>query len=135
MSSGYVCRSAVDESDTSFDISDSNGVITDSNGNTLASIDMTAMNASGLTQYATETKIIQPYSAYLLQGPEQGLANASYSYLIPDKIAQTQGYEAYVDIDFDIIYNTCNALRHHVTVQADGITSYVDAINRKLSEV
>ena len=72
VSSGYICNSAVDESGTSFDITansnGSAGVITDSNGNTLSSIDMSTIHTEGLTQYNTETRILQPYSCCLLQG-------------------------------------------------------------------
>lgn len=49
VNSGYVCTSAVNEEQTSFDIVGSQGVITDSNGNTLASIDMSALHAEGIT--------------------------------------------------------------------------------------
>jgi len=102
---GYACRSAVDESDTSFDISNTNGVITDSNGKDLATIDMTKIHAEGLTQYNTETRILQPHSCYLLQGQEYGLSCATYYYIIPEEIQATENYEKYVESDFDIIYN------------------------------
>lgn len=49
VNSGYVCTSAVNEEQTSFDIVGSQGVITDSNGNTLASIDMSTLHAEGIT--------------------------------------------------------------------------------------
>lgn len=49
VNSGYVCTSAVNEEQTSFDIVGSQGVITDSNGNTLASIDMSVLHAEGIT--------------------------------------------------------------------------------------
>ena len=58
---GYVCSTAVDETAVSFDIQGSDGVITDSNGSTLSTIDLSAVHAAGLTQYNTETRIIQPY--------------------------------------------------------------------------
>jgi len=49
VNSGYVCSSAVDEADTSFDISNSTAEITDSNGDTLASVDLSAIHADNLT--------------------------------------------------------------------------------------
>lgn len=135
LQSGYVCNSAVDEADTSFDISDGAGVITDSNGSTLSSIDLSQIHADGLTQYATDAKILQPYSACLIQGPDQGLAYASYFYKLPYKVKSTEGYESYLDVDFDLIYNTCNTLKYHVEWRADGKTSFVAGINNNLSEV
>lgn len=46
INAGYICNSAIDENDTSFDIigsvsGGSAGTITDSNGNTLSNIDLT----------------------------------------------------------------------------------------------
>ena len=70
--SGYVCQSALNENDTSFDISGSEAQITDSNGDILASVDLSEIHAAGITQYNVETKILQPHSAYLLQGQEFG---------------------------------------------------------------
>lgn len=70
--SGYVCQTAIDENDTSFDISGSEGQITDSNGDILSSIDLSGIHVDGLTQYNTETKILQPNCAYVIQGPEHG---------------------------------------------------------------
>lgn len=61
-----MCSSAVDEKDTSFDITGSDGVITDSNGDAVASIPLSDIHADGITEYYTETKIIGPQSAYLL---------------------------------------------------------------------
>ena len=66
--SGYKCNSAVNETQTSFDISGSEGQITDSNGDVLASIDLGTIHADGIQEYYTETKILAPQSAYLLQG-------------------------------------------------------------------
>ena len=48
--SGFVCSSAIDESQTSFDISDANGEITDSNGNVLSSVDLSDIHADELTE-------------------------------------------------------------------------------------
>ena len=44
--SGFTCLSAIDEKDTSFDISGSNGEITDSNGNTIFILLLMAAGAS-----------------------------------------------------------------------------------------
>ncbi len=63
--SGFVCSNAIDEADTSFDIINDNGEITDSNGNVLASIDLSQLHVDNLTEYYTETKILQPKSVYL----------------------------------------------------------------------
>ena len=57
--SGYVCQSALNENDTSFDISGSEAQITDSNGDILASVDLSEIHAAGITQSNVETKILQ----------------------------------------------------------------------------
>jgi len=71
VSAGYTCNSAIDEKDTSFDITvnsivNSAGSITDSNGNPIVNIDMSKIHAAGLTQYNSETRILQPHACYVL---------------------------------------------------------------------
>lgn len=138
ISSGYTCNSAVDESGTSFDItassSGSAGTITDSNGNTLNSIDMSAIHSEGLTQYNTETRILQPYSCCLLQGQEYGLAQASYYYVVPKQIAEQELYPYYVSCSFDVIYNNFCPYTYHCDIKADGKTSIDELINTYLLE-
>lgn len=138
VSSGYTCNSAVDESETSFDITTSSsgsaGTITDSNGNTLSSIDMSTIHAEGLTQYNTETRILQPYSCCLLQGQEYGLAQASYYYVVPKQIAEQELYPYYVSCSFDVIYNNFCPYVLHCNVIADGKTSIDELINSFLQE-
>ena len=99
VAAGYTCNSAVDEKDTSFDIMStskgSEGAITDSNGDRLSTIDLTNVHAGALTQYTSETKILQPYSCCLLQGEEYGLARATYYYKLPYSVSNVQNYENY----------------------------------------
>lgn len=106
--SGYKCSSSINEDDTSFDISGSQGQITDSNGNILASIDMSTIHAAGITQYNVETKILQPHSAYLLQGNEYGETYKSQFFLINEVISTIEDYESYCNIGFDILYKQNN---------------------------
>ena len=134
VNSGYTCNSAVDENNTSFDIigsvsSGSAGTITDSNGNPLSNIDLSQIHASGITQYTTETRILQPHSATVLQGQEFGLSAASYYYVIPKQLEKTEGYEKYIDCDFDVIYNNFAPKRFHIRTAANGQTSFVKEIN------
>ena len=126
---GYVCNTAVDETAVSFDIQGSDGVITDSNGSTLSTIDLSAVHAAGLTQYNTETRIIQPYSCCLLQGQEYGLANAAYYFLIPKHFQETEDYEKYCDVELDVVYNNFTPEVFHVSVKANERDSIADLIN------
>ena len=64
--SGFLCSSAVDEADTSFDISDGAAEITDSNGDVLASIGLDGIHSDELTEYYSETKILPPNGTFLL---------------------------------------------------------------------
>ena len=139
ISAGYTCNSAIDEGDTSFDITvnstgKSAGTITDSNGNPLSSIDMSLIHATGLTQYNTETRIIQPYSCCVIQGQEYGLARASYYYVIPKHVKETEGYEYYVDCDFDMVYDNFSPKKIHIHTTADGKTSVIKQINKNLKD-
>ena len=106
--SGYVCQTAIDENDTSFDISGSEGQITDSNGDILSSIDLSGIHVDGLTQYNTETKLLQPNCAYLLQGPEHGETYKAQFFLINRYLSCVNGYEDYVNMEFDIMYTLTN---------------------------
>lgn len=127
--SGYTCSSAVDETATSFDISASNGEITDSNGNTLQSIDLSQVHAEGLTQYNTETRILQPYSCCVLQGLEYGLARAEYWYAIPGNVAAARNYGRFLSCDLDFLYNEFRAETLHISTKADGSTDICEAVN------
>ena len=135
VNAGYTCSSAINEEDTSFDITTSvsggsAGTITDSNGNTLASIDLNDIHAGGISQYNTETRILQPHSCCVLQGQEFGLACASYYYVIPKQIEDVDNYEYYINCDFDVIYDNFSPFKFHVHTVADGKTSFIKQINK-----
>ena len=109
--SGFTCLNAIDEKDTSFDISGSNGEITDSNGNTISSIDMSVIHSDEITEYYTETKVLQPYSAYLLQGNVTGDTYAAQFFIIPEDIQKQESYESFINLQFDIHYTECGELK------------------------
>ena len=102
--SGYKCNSAIDDTQTSFDISGSEAQVTDSNGEVLSSLSLGNIHVDELTQYNIETKIIQPHSTYLLQGNEYGEAHMSFYFRIPSNLTDIIGYENYCNIGFDIAY-------------------------------
>lgn len=133
-SSGYVCQSAVDESQTSFDISGSNGVITDSNGNTLASIGLDQIHVDDISQYNIETRILQPYSCYVLQGQEYGLSRTTYYFELPDNITEIDNFGNYLTSGFDIVYNQHCHQHRHIDIQATGELDFVEAINQYFEE-
>ena len=110
--SGYVCSSAIDEKQTSFDISGSEAQVTDSNGDTLSSISLSGIHVDELTQYNTETKILQPNSTYLLQGNEYGQAHKSFYFKINSVISNIHRYENYCNIGFDIAYHQKNKIQN-----------------------
>lgn len=139
VSAGYTCNSAIDEEDTSFDITvnstgNAAGSITDSNGNPIANIDLTNIHVPGLTQYNSETRILQPHSCYVLQGQEYGFARAEYYYVIPKHVKETEGYEYYLNCDFDIVYDNFAPKKFHIHTEADGHTSFVKQINEQLKK-
>lgn len=109
--SGFKCSSIVDEMDTAFNISDSTGEITDSNGESLASIDLSQISANELTEYYTETKILGPQSAYLLQGNVTGDTYAAQFFPIVREIQCKEYYSDYVNASFDIHFICCNELK------------------------
>lgn len=102
--SGFSCSSAIDENDTSFDISGDKAVITDSNGNKLAEIDLKPIHSEGLTEYKSETKVLAPYSSYMIQGSEYGETYGTYFFKIPQQITKFDNYNSYINAEFDIKY-------------------------------
>ena len=136
--SGYVCQAAVDENDTSFDIIGSEGQITDSNGDVLASIDMSSIHAAGLTEYNVETKLLQPKSAYLLQGNEYGETYKSQFFVIYKKISNVIGYENYCNLQFDILYKQKNKICNiHVNTKKVRLNpgSFVNIVQAQLNKL
>lgn len=103
-SSPYICSNTVDDSKTSFDISGSEAQITDSNGDILSSLSLGNIHVDEISEYNIETKILQPYSTYLLQGNELGEAHRTLYFRIPENIQNISGYENYCNMGFDIAY-------------------------------
>lgn len=108
--SGFQCSNAIDEMDTNFKITDTLGEITDSNGDTLASIDLADIKAKELTEYFTETKILGPQSAYLLQGNVTGDTYAAQFFPIHYDIQCKEYYSDFINVSFDIHYVKCNTM-------------------------
>ena len=136
--SGYKCTSTVDEKDTSFDISNSEAQITDSNGDTLASVDLSSIHADTLTQYNTETKILQPKSAYLLQGNEYGETYKSQFFRIHPYISHITLYENYCNLQFDLLYKQNNKICNvHVNTKKVRLTpgSFVNIVQNQLNKL
>ena len=50
-------------------------------------------------------------------------------YIIPKQLKETEGYEKYIDCDFDVIYNNFAPKRFHIHTAADGQTSFIKEIN------
>lgn len=110
----FVCTSALDLSETSADITDSELQITDSNGNPVTSLDLSAIHAAGLTEYYTETKILGPQCAYLLQGNVTGETYAAQFFAITPEIAEYENYEPFINVKFCINYVNCSTLCQEV---------------------
>ena len=109
--SGFVCNSAIDESDTSADISNDQLQITDSNGDILAALDLTGIHSDGIQEYYSETKILGPQSAYLLQGNVLGETYAAQHFLVPFEIQKFTGYESFINVSFDVHYISCGEMK------------------------
>ena len=107
----FACQSALNESQTSFDVSGSDGDITDSNGDILSSIDLSQIHSEGLTEYYTETKILGPQSAYLLQGNVTGETYAAQAFPIVALIQEKDNYEAFINVSFTINYVSCSQIK------------------------
>ena len=138
VNSGYVCQTAVDENDTSFDISNSEAQITDSNGDVLASVDLSSIHAAGITQYNVETKILQPKSAYLLQGNEYGETYKSQFFKIFKRISDVPGYADYCNLQFDILYKQNNKICNiHVNTKKIRTTfgSFINIVQTQLNKL
>lgn len=143
VSAGYTCSSAINEADTSFDITDSKGVITDSNGDTLASIDFSGVHASPTSEYSVQTKILQPFTSYLLQGNSFGLSYAAHYFKLCKELAEIDNYANYCDVQFDVTYshnfktkslhiNTMNYRKELMTEEGEGNTTSVWILLQKI---
>ena len=110
----FTCSNALDLDDTSADIVNSELQITDSNGNPITSLDMSTIHSAGLTEYYTETKIIGPQSAYLLQGNVVGETYAAQFFAISPEIQHYENYEPFINVKFCINYVKCSALHHQI---------------------
>lgn len=142
VSSQYVCSDAANEEDTQFAIEDSAAVITDSEGNTLASLDLSSVSdgTDGITDYTTETKVLQGNSALLVQGPDFGLSNETHYFRVCDKMTSVDDFDGYVNAEFDItVVSKFKCKTIHVntaSVREDGSSdSVVDLINTILCKL
>ena len=136
--SGYACSSSIDENDTSFDISNNEAQITDSNGDVLASLDLSEIHADGLTQYTSETKILAPHSAAILQGNEYGETYKSQFFLINKIFYNIEGFENYCNLKFDILYKQKGKLNNiHVDTKCIRKTygSFVELAQIQLNQL
>ncbi len=136
-SSGFTCVNAVDEADTSFDITNGEAQITDSNGDILSSLSLADIHSDGIQEYYNETKILGPQSAYLLQGNVLGETYAAQFFPIMKEIQEKEGYESYVNIEFDIHYTDCDIHAIHINSKLLRTEpgSVCELIQKKLDEL
>lgn len=156
--SGYICDNAGNEQGTTFIINDSAGQIVDSKGNPLASIDLSNVgagggagndagsptNGGGITEYTTNTKILQPHTAYLLQGTDFGLAYETTFYRIPKDLVAVDYFDIWSNVEFDVQYNAefCAQSCHINTktyreknAKKNKEESFIDIINAVFCEI
>ena len=154
--SGYICDNAGNEQGTSFTINDSAGQIIDSKGNVLASIDLSNVGAGGasgrdsgssstgggITEYVTTTKILQPHTAYLLQGTDFGLAYETTFYKIHKDLVDVDYFDVWCNVEFDVQYNSeFHADSCHINTEKYRETnkgseeSFIDIINSVFCEI
>lgn len=95
------CESAANSGkDLSFDINGSSGQITDSK-NVVSSIDLSDVHYD-LSEYGSQTKIIQPHTSYLLAGNDNGLAYASQFFKVCYAVENSSDWQDYVNIQFNL---------------------------------
>lgn len=131
--SPFVCNSALNLDDTSFDISNTQGVITDSNGKTLSSINLESIHAAGITQYNTETRIIQPNSYFVLQGQEFGYAYTTYYFILPEITKEYTQWEEFMELDMDIVYDMNLHYTLHINILPKENETIIDKLNEFFS--
>lgn len=154
--SGYVCDNALNEQGTSFTINDNAGQIIDSKGNVLASIDLSNVGAGGasgsdsgspttgggITEYTTNTKILQPHTAYLLQGTDFGLAYETSFFKIHKDLVDVDYFDVWANVEFDVQYNSeFHAQSCHINTEKyreknkGSEESFIDIINAVFCEI
>lgn len=139
--SGYVCESATDTTGTSGDFSSAGSTfdITNSNGTPIASLDLSGVHISPITEFKSETKILQPYTNYLISGIDFGLAYATQMFRICKELDEVSNWEEFADIEFDINYSSqfkteslhINTRRYH----AEKDDSVIDVIQKILDKL
>ena len=117
--SGYVCQGQqYDELGSYFSVEKGEVKVMDSADNVLTSISLDKIGAGGgvgvhegssthggsVTQYNSNSVILQPHSTLLLQGTDYGLNKQESFYYIPEKCASVLNFDAWCDIVFDLEY-------------------------------
>lgn len=102
VSSGYVCETAQDVDGNQFAISDSEAQIQDSNEEELASIDLSKMISKPVYEWQTQNIILQANTSSILFGQSYGLSYEALHFLIPKELQETDGYEEYASVEFDL---------------------------------
>lgn len=135
-STPIVCESAANNGkDLSFDINNSEGQITD-NRNVISSIDLSDIHYP-LSEYATQTKVLMPYTSYLLSGNVNGLAYATQYFKVCFEVERCGGWKGYVNTQFNLSH-ICNfrqtTTRFEIFREMGDTTSVIQIIQKLLDK-
>lgn len=101
-----VCESGANAGkDLSFDINNSEGQITD-NRDIISSIDLSDVHYP-LSEYATQSKVLQPYTSYLLCGNVNGLSYAAQFFRVCQEVECAKEWQSFVNVQFNLSH-ICN---------------------------
>ena len=135
-SSNYKCSLQTSEDENMVVFGNKTLELRDSNENLISSINLGNINVSGISEWASNSVIINPGESILLPGLEYGKSYETIYFRIPDNIIQYNGFENYLNAEFDIFFSSNFKLRsYHIQISLDknNITDICSRINQVIS--
>ena len=108
----------------------------DSNDNLISSVNLGNINVSGISEWASNSVVVNPSESILLPGLEYGKSYETICFRIPDNIILYNGFENYLNAEFDIFFSTNFKLRsYHIRISLDNsnISDICSRINQVIS--
>lgn len=117
----YICSSESDAASNTISFDDGKVVLTDSNGDTLHSLDLSSVLVRPVSQWASNSIILNPGEVKFLTGLEYGRSLKSMYFRLPKEILPNietvDNWKDFLSLEFDILYTENLQLEdYHVKV-------------------
>ena len=134
--SNYKCSMQTSENENMVVFGNKTLELRDSNDNLISSVNLENINVSGISEWASNSVVVNPGESILLPGLEYGKSYETICFRIPDNIIQYNGFENYLNAEFDIFFSTNFKLRsYHIRISLDNnnISDICSRINQVIS--